>query len=360
MTILCVDMAEKILQQTQESQDRFEHILRYAFEQINDAVLFFNLEGAALLVNEAAKKILNIKSQISGSFWDFFTDDSLGFSMREALKFGISHKRLYRRYFEKDLEITTTFLYEGQKTSHGLLIFIRDITEKQRLISLIHRNEHMQKMGEMTTTITHEIRNPLGGIRGYASLLYRDLEKQHSLQEIAGLILDGTKALERQIGSILQYARVPQLLLQSSEINQFLRQTIQSIKIDPACPYNIEWDIHIPLGYFFAPIDPDAMKSVFLNLIFNAFQAMPLGGRLTISLLKEESCYKIAISDTGIGMDEKLVAKLFTPFFTTKEMGNGLGLVEVKKIIHAHFGTIDVRSTVGKGTTFTLTLPVKR
>ena len=346
-------MAENILQRELDPQV-FHHVLEY----MSEAALFLDLEGRFVFINPSAQKILHAAS--GEKFWDVLRDDYLGFSMREALKFGISHKRLYRSYPDKDLEITTTFLYEGDKSSHGLLVFIRDITEKQRLAALVNRGDHMQKMGEMTATITHEIRNPLGGIRGYAALLYRDLENNKNLQEMAGLILDGTKALERLVGSVLQYARPVKLLLQSTEIGGFLRQTMQFIKVDPACPPNVHWAMHIPDGPLFAPIDPAALKAVLLNLIFNAFQAMPRGGLLTCSLLKEGGCYKIAISDTGIGMDEDQLGKLFAPFFTTKEMGNGLGLVEAQKIIKAHFGTIDVRSALNKGSTFTLTLPLKR
>ena len=118
--------------------------------------------------------------------------------------------------------------------------------------------------------------------------------------------------------------------------------------------------LHIPDSPILAPIDPDALKSALLNLIFNAFQAMPLGGVLTISLLKMETSCQIAVSDTGIGMDEEQQARLFSPFYTTKQKGNGLGLVETGKIIQAHFGSIDVRSQPKQGTTFTLTLPLKR
>ena len=119
-------------------------------------------------------------------------------------------------------------------------------------------------------------------------------------------------------------------------------------------------DIHTPEDPFLAPIDKEALHLALLNLVFNAYQAMPSGGTLTLSLLKIDSCYQIAISDTGIGMSEEQQEKIFSPFFTTKKTGNGIGLSEVEKIIQAHSGTIDVRSIVSKGSTFTLTLPIQR
>jgi signal transduction histidine kinase len=118
--------------------------------------------------------------------------------------------------------------------------------------------------------------------------------------------------------------------------------------------------MHIPDAPLLAPIDTEALKSALLNLIFNAFHAMPNGGILTLSLLKMETSYQIAVTDTGVGIEEEHLKNLFAPFFTTKQMGNGLGLVEAQKIVQAHFGAIDVRSRIGKGTTFTITLPLKR
>lgn len=362
-------MTENILQKLQESQERFlftppytPQFFQTVLKYVNDAILFVTLDGIITVMNEAARKNLPLPEQDPGTprFWEVLPDDYFGFSMKEALNFGISHKLLYRSFPNKELEISSTFLFEGPKSCHGLLIFFRDITEKHRLQSEIHRNDRMKQLGEMTASTAHEIRNPLGGIRGYASLLYRDLEKQKNLQEMAGLIIDGTKALERLVTGVLQYARPIQILPQSVEIGNFLRQLIKFIKVDPATPKGIQWHVHITDDPLIAPIDPDTLRSALLNLIFNSFQAMLQGGEITVSLLKGESCYQIAISDTGIGMDEEQMKRIFSPFFTTKDKGNGLGLVEVKKIVQAHYGTIDVRSAVGKGTTFTLAFPLYR
>ena len=342
--------------------NRITRFLNNVLQYISDAILFLDLEGTLALLNDAAGKILNVKPEevLFKRFWDVFPDDYLGFSMREALKFGISHKLLYKSYPPKELEITTTFVYEGPKPYHGLIIVLRDVSEKQRLQLIASRNDRMKELGEMAATVAHEIRNPLGGIRGYASLLYRDLEPQKNLQEMASLIIDGTKALERLVTTVLHYARPIQILPRSIEMGQFLKQLVKFVKVDPACPAQVRWALHIPEDPILAPIDPESLKSALLNLIFNAFQAMPQVGVLTLSLLKIDSCYQIGISDTGVGMNEEQLKRLFSPFFTTKEKGNGLGLVEMEKIVQAHNGTIDVRSSLGKGTTFTLTFPLKR
>lgn len=342
--------------------NRITRFLNNVLRHISDAILFLDLEGTLAVMNDAAGKLLGLEPEkvLFRKFWDFFPDDSFGFSMKEALKFGISHKLLYKSYPQKELEIATTFVYEGPKPYHGLIVCLRDVSEKQRLQLIANRNDRMKELGEMAATVAHEIRNPLGGIRGYASLLYRDLESQKNLQEMAALIIDGTKSLEKLVTTVLHYSRPIEIVPQSIEVGQFLKQLARFVKVDPACPPQVKWALHIPDDPLLAPVDPEALKSALLNLIFNAFQAMPRGGTLTLSLLKIDSCYQIAISDTGIGMGEEQLRRLFSPFFTTKEKGNGLGLVEAQKIVQAHHGAIDVRSSSNKGTTFTLTLPLKR
>jgi signal transduction histidine kinase len=236
---------------------------------------------------------------------------------------------------------------------------LRDISEKQKLQVLANRNERMKELGEMAATIAHEIRNPLGGIRGYASLLYRDLSESPHLQEMAASLIEGTKTLEKLVGAILQFSRPTPIQMQSIELGAYLKEIAKFIKMDPALSASIHLQMHIPNDPLLAPIDPEMFKSALLNLIYNASQAMPKGGIITLSLMKLDSSCQLAISDTGVGIHEKDRQNLFSPFFTTKQKGNGIGLVEAQKIIQAHRGTIDIRSQLGKGTTVTITLPLR-
>jgi signal transduction histidine kinase len=337
---------------------RLTHYLNNILKNISDAIVFVNLDGTVTIFNDAAQKLLKLKAEgvLFKKFWEVFQDELFGFSMREALKFGISHRLLYR----KEMEISTTFVYEGPKLYHGMILVLRDISEKQKLQLISNRNDRMKELGEIAATVAHEIRNPLGGIRGYASLLHRDLEGEEHLQEMASYIIEGTKSLEKIVSAILHYSKPVQVQPQTLDLGLLLKQIGKFIKVDPAFPTNVKLALHIPDAPLLAPIDPEALKGAMLNLIFNAFQAMPEGGVLTIALMKMETTCQIGVTDTGVGMEEEQLKSLFSPFFTTKQKGNGLGLVETQKIVQAHFGAIDVRSQVGKGTTFTLTLPLKR
>lgn len=322
----------------------------------SDAFLFINLQGIILLVNAAAEQRFQINqaSFEKRRFWDFFTDDYFGFSMRESLAFGRSHRLIYKSYSDKELEITTDLFFEGPKPCHGLILVAREISEKRRYHAVLNQNERKKELGGMIPTMAHEIRNAIGGIRGFASLLYHDLEKNISLQEMAGWIIEGTKRIETLVSSVLHYAKPIQLKICSTDLGVFLRKTAELVKVDPAFPARVKLELHIPSASFLFPIDPDALRAALLNLLFNAIQAMPNGGVLSISLFKLEKCCQITISDTGVGMSQETMQRLFSPFFTTKERGNGLGLVEAKKIIEAHQGRIDVHSTPQKGTTFTI------
>jgi PAS domain S-box-containing protein len=354
--------AHRNLLQKVSELGRVTHYLNNILQNISQGIVFIDLDGMITTLNDAAARLLNVNAQeiLYKNHWSRFSDDFFGFSMREALRFGLAQRLIYKSIENKELELSTTFIYEGPKTYHGLIILLRDITDIQRLQRIANRNDRMKELGEMAATVAHEIRNPLGGIRGYATLLHRDLADQKNLQEMAGFVIEGTKSLEALVTTILTYTRPVQIQPQSVEMGAFLKQLGKFVRVDPAFPMTVKLEIHIPQDSILAPADPEALKSCLLNLIYNAFQAMPQGGLLTIALLKLDATCQIAVTDTGVGIDPQHLSQLFSPFFTTKQKGTGLGLVEAQKIAQAHGGAIDVRSQLGRGSTFTLTLPLKR
>ncbi len=357
----CLGVNEELTKYASEL-NRLTTYFNAIIKNISQGLLFIQLDGTLQLINEAAQKYLQLKAEdlLGKKIETVFTGDTLGFSIKEALIFGLAPKIVYKTYKERTLEISTQFLYEGPKSQHGLMLLLKDISEIEQLQRTLERNERLGKLGEMVATVAHEIRNPLGGMRGYASLLFRDLQNAPHLQEMAHFVIEGTKNLETLVTSVLQYARPIQMKIQPIELGHFFRQLVKFVKVDPAFPDQVQLQLHIPFTSLIAFIDPEAFKSALLNLIFNAIQAMPSGGLVCISLLQRESSCQIEVTDTGIGMDEEEIKRLFSPFYTTKQKGNGLGLVEVQKIVQAHLGSIDVRSQIGRGSAFTITLPLKR
>lgn len=340
-----------------------DNILR----NIHEGIIFIDLDGIITTINDAAKKILLLdkKEILFSSFFIHFSDDFFGFSMKNALNHGLSQKLNYLTILDennkkKEIEISTSFVHESPKPYQGIIIMLKDISEVQKLQRIANRNDRLKELGQMASTVAHEIRNPLGGIRGYASLLYRDLSHFPHLQEMAKNIIEGTKSLERLVTNVLHFSKPLDLKIKNLDISLVLKEIIKFIKIDPSFPKDIIIDLHSPHESYIVPIDKEMIKAAFLNIIVNAFQAINDKGKITISLMKNNNQCMITISDTGHGISDCDIENIFSPFFTTKKQGNGLGLSETFKIIQAHMGTIDVRSQINRGTTFTIILPMKK
>jgi signal transduction histidine kinase len=211
----------------------------------------------------------------------------------------------------------------------------------------------------MAAMVAHEIRNPLGGIKGFASLLERDLSDQPELAHMANAIVEGTDDLNRLVSHVLNYTRTYQLHFESLDIFHILAEIRDLLLADPSLNFNLKINIDSALSSLFIPLDAYLIRSALLNLFVNAIQAMPNGGVITIRVSSAGKEAMIEIQDTGIGIEEELIEKIFTPFFTTKQDGNGFGLAETHKVILAHNGEIDVASKLGEGTTFKIKLPLQ-
>jgi signal transduction histidine kinase len=305
-------------------------------DELDEGILLVDPEGSLLLCNDAAKKML----EISG---DRLPDDL----QQTQHPFEVFHHG-------KELSLKTCAL------GKNLLMIVQDVSAIKKLQALAARHDRMQELGDMVATIAHEIRNPIGGIRGFASLLHRDLQEQPKLQEMAQHIIHGADSLNRLVTNVLNYARPTQLRLEPVELNQLVEELRQHVQADPSLQPSITLEYHPSPTELKALIDPQLIQSALLNLVVNAIQAMPEGGKLTLNISQKGDSALIKVADTGIGIAEENMPKLFTPFFTTRPDGNGFGLAEVKKIVQAHGGTIDVASKEGKGTTFTVHLPLKR
>ena len=331
-------------------------------QRMSEGVLFVEPDGQITIANETLHRLLKKErgSLIGIHYWNAFEDGTFGFSMREALRYGMSYLPMYKSICDLGLELEISASYLCQQKP-GLLILVRDLTEWLCLKSQLARAERMRELGEMAAKIAHDIRNPLGGIRGFASLLVRDLCQEPHLQEMAQQIIEGTKALETLVTHVLIFAKPLPLSIQTQNLTAFLRQIGKLIKSDPAFAPNVKLALNIPTEPVFAPFDANALQRALFHLLYNGLQAMtPKGGELSVGLIFTGSTCRISIGDTGVGIEETRQKNLFSVHFTTKQNGNGLGLAEVKKIVEGHAGSIEVQTARGQGTTFTIILPLKR
>jgi PAS domain S-box-containing protein len=345
--------------------DATSFYLNSLLNNISQGILFIKLSGVVSTYNPRAEEILGISQEkvLHSHFSTWFPDDLFCFSMKEALASKKAPETLFMTLStiqgtQKELELSVKFDLKGDDASNGLIVLIRDITEMRRLQAIANRHYRMEELGEMAASLAHEIRNPLGGIEGFASLLHRDLNEMPEKQKMASAIIDGTRTLSTLVTNVLHYARPIKLRFATTDLVLLLKQVLELVKADSTYSQEIEYHLKFSASSILAPVDEEVLKTALLNLVVNAVQAMPQGGSLYVDLIQKNEFVTISITDTGEGISEENIEKIFSPFFTTKEEGNGLGLSEVQKVIQAHGGNIQVSSNLGKGSRFTIKLPL--
>jgi len=223
--------------------------------------------------------------------------------------------------------------------------------------------EKLTSLGQMAASIAHELNNPLAGVLVYTKLLSKKVAgdtfmKEEALGYLSKMESEVSRS-SRIIRNLLDFARQTEPMLRLVDINQLLEQAL-SLVGHQAQLQNIEIIRELSPSLTKVMADFDQLQQVFTNLTLNAIQAMPDGGRLTLRTSVVDSEISVDVQDTGCGIPKENLSKLFTPFFTTKEKGKGvgLGLAVVHGIIERHKGRVKVQSEVGKGTTFSVYLAV--
>lgn len=224
----------------------------------------------------------------------------------------------------------------------------------------LKQSEKLATMGQISAGIAHELNNPLGVITMYSNIILEELDKDNPMVQDVELIVEQANRCKNIVGGLLNFARKSKMKPQEVDINEFVNRSLESVVI----PSNVKTEVTSTVDDPLIMIDTEQMMQVFTNLEKNAIEAMPNGGSLTIDISGTERDVMIKFSDTGTGIAEENLDKLFTPFFTTKEMGKGtgLGLPLVYGIVKMHKGKIEIDTNTnpskGKtGTTFTLTIP---
>lgn len=232
-----------------------------------------------------------------------------------------------------------------------------DITERKKTEETLHRQDKLAAVGQLAAGVAHEIRNPLTSIKGYAEFLQLD-EKNPERLEFLDIILDEIERVNTIVEEFMVLAKPKAANLEEKNIVPIIKDVLNLLAFE-ARKKHVRLHFSSCDEIIQVECDKDRLKQVFLNLVKNGIEAMPDGGDLSVYTKVREDKVEISFQDTGIGIPQEKLNKIGEPFYTTKENGNGLGLMVSFKIIESHNGNVYIESEVDKGTTFNIVLPAR-
>ena len=260
---------------------------------------------------------------------------------------------------KKPLGVTSTLLLNRKGFKKGFLALFSDLTQMKETEWRLRHSERMAAIGELSAAIAHEIRNPLASILGSAEYLQSEIKGDQESKKLMSLILRESDRLNHIIEDFLQFARSKPPHFTETSLHDLLDEVLELVRSHPEYSLGIRIEQKISRDGLTLLLDKDQMKQVFLNICLNGIKAMEGKGRLTISTRKEGERVGVIFEDTGRGIPPENLSKIFEPFFTTTEKGHGLGLAIAHRILEGHHGEIQVSSEMGKGSQFTVWIPVE-
>jgi two-component system sensor histidine kinase HydH len=238
----------------------------------------------------------------------------------------------------------------------GRILLIRDVTAIRQMENEVARSRHLNSIGSLAAGVAHEIRNPLSSIKGFAVYFKERLSGNKEDEQTADVMIAETERLNRVISQLIEFARPLELKKEKVQFAELVQHTIKLIAAD-AQKNKISVEIDAVANLPELEVDPDKIKQVLLNVFLNSLAALKESGKMIIELSPGTDNLTVIISDNGTGIEKMDLPKIYDPYFTSKPAGTGLGLAVVQKIMEAHGGKIDVKSTIGEGTKVFLYFP---
>jgi two-component system sensor histidine kinase HydH len=318
--------------------------------------------GLLIAVNQTAETILGRRT---GDVLGRRAEEILPDGCREIFRQLTGKRRIIEREIDCTLEegrtipleVIATALHEEDGAFLGSVILFRDMTEMRRLKQEVARNQRLASLGSLAAGVAHEIRNPLSSIKGFATYFRERYRENPDDRRTAETMISEVDRLNRVITQLLEFARPMTMKRVPTSIQAVIRHALRTVE-GQAREKTVVIETDLPAAIAEIPLDADRMSQVLLNLLLNAIAATDAGERIGVSLARcDDRTIRIVITDTGAGIRQEDLPRVFDPYFTTKPAGTGLGLPIVQKIVEAHGGAIRLESEVGKGTTATLLLP---
>jgi two-component system sensor histidine kinase PilS (NtrC family) len=362
-----VDTFQELVRKLKEKEGELERLRALAedraigLESYNENILQSVPSGVVSIdnsmriksINQSAEMILRIKAEdiINKDYIEVFNEP-----LRSIVRDTRAVSRGEYPYVTRDnrhiwLGVTTSQLRNATGEKIGLILVFTDLTDVKALREQVELKKRLTQLGEMSAGIAHELRNPMSVIAGYAKLLSKKVGS--SDETIVNAILKEIENVDNIISEFLAFAKPTDLNRTSVNLNRLIEETVTTVVSDNDT-IKVLIKAEKPISIM---ADEILLRQAITNLLINAVDAMPGGGKLNIELNDFYDKVGMCIKDTGHGVPEDIKQKIFLPFYTTKHKGIGLGLAIVQKIIVSHGGSIEIDSVDGEGTTFRIILP---
>jgi PAS domain S-box-containing protein len=363
-------------------KEKVKNYLASIFESLPVGVLVTDLEGGVTSVNRAGQAMIGAEaSALLGQNVNQLMGAHL--APRSEAVFEMSDPLLFVRKDGEPLkfQVSVTRMHgEGDRTA-GYVVNLQDVTLLKKLEEHAERRNRFTVMGEMAANMAHEIRNPLGSIELFASLVRKGLPDGDEKRALLNHIFSAVASMNHIISNVLEYSKPRAVSLQPADLHGLLEELAGFFRF-MANQNGVELVLAFDAPHSRIRGDRELLKQAFHNLLLNAVQAMPEGGTLTIgtrsvtmtspqqigrfgaaarlpngATAQALEAIEATVKDTGAGMPPEVQARIFDPFYTTKSRGTGLGLAIVHTIVEAHHATIDVQSAQGRGTSLVVAFP---
>jgi two-component system sensor histidine kinase PilS (NtrC family) len=338
---------------------------------VASGLLTFDRRGTVTSVNRTAEALCGRReTELRGANWETLFPDALPFpSVWEALESGGARRaRSEAQLVRPDgsrisVGMSLSFLRRGR----GAICSFQDLTDIKRMEEQVRQADRLAAIGRLAAGLAHEIRNPIGSIRGSVEVLRGSLDPRGDDRRLMDIVLRESDRLDAIIRDFLQFSRPPHLVRVPTDLSGMLDEILlmlsnqASIQGADATRVQIRREVAEPTVK--ADVDPAQMRQALWNLCLNAIEAMPQGGELrvgvrTVTPESGRSLVEITVEDTGVGITAAELTQVFEPFYTTKPQGTGLGLAIAHRIVEDHGGEIRVQSEPYRGSRFTISLPV--
>jgi len=359
---------ETLLKEKESEFNQLDLLFRSIVESVYSGVMTVDLNNVIKTFNTAAEEITGFsRDKIEGlhvgdvlpEFLPFLKEETFEEQLKARIEISIKGKNKQKI----NLGLSVSPLKGKSDNPIGNILIFQDITQIKQMEKALEKNRNMALIGEMAAGWAHEVRNPLAAITGSIELLKDGLELEGTNKRLMEIVLRGKDQLENFVRNFLLLARSVPASREMVDVNKIFEEILENMKLSN------KWNENIKIKKGFSKNsavfgNKEQLRQIINNIILNAIQAMEEGGVLSmetrsVQMEKNKRFIKIKISDTGCGIQEEDLNKIYEPFFTKKDKGTGLGLAIVNNLVEGYNGKIEIQSKQGKGTICRIWLPVK-